>query len=719
MKNDLFDNHRRELLDESGIAEDVVAERGYRSMSRPTNTHNEPREELKAKGIPTWATAEDYYFPGLLIPLWDATGHLVSYQWKPKAPVVNRDGKKMKYASAKGRPSVLDVHPRWTRDRGTVDPALLPFINDIAVPLYITEGVKKADSLTSRGCVTIGLNGVYNWRAHHGTLGDWEDVPLKGRSVRIVFDSDAWEKPNVLRAMQRLGRWLKSKQAAEVVYIIPPTTFNGRDTKGVDDFFAAGGTLEILAQQHASKKQPVVDNTDDFFTDARMAGTVADEVMYDRYAWNPALGWLAFTGAKWEDVSDAAIAEDVRLWTLDQFAEALKKLRDAGDRGAAEEQVDGWRSMLSGHRIRTMVVMARGAVEIKHELFDADLEAINTKSGMLALSDGHLTPTGPADYTTKITGAAFEPDAQSDLWDAFIERILPDQEVRAFVQRLLGYSMLGVVREHVMPIFTGDGANGKGTLRDTIMAAFGDYATEVDPELLMAQNNARHLTFLMELRGRRIVFCSETDKRRNFAEAQMKRLVGGDPIQANRMHKDPITFMPSHTLVMCTNHLPIVSGDDPAVWRRIVVVPFDIVIPEGERDGRLPEKLAEPHVLAAVLAWCHRGYLDYTTRGLDPPDAVKVRTAAYRAESDAVGRFTAEAVEFGRACSCTAAELYDAYTKWCLSEGEEATYKKREFGQEMARRNFKSQKIGGVMIYRGLMPVKIEQDGPQGTRYGF
>lgn len=714
MATDLFDNHRRELLDESSIARDVAEERGYRSIGRPSNTHNEPRQELKAKGIPQWAIAEDYYFPGLLIPLWDATGHLVSYQWKPKLPVAGRDGKRMKYASAKGRPSVLDVHPRWTCDRGTTDPALLPYIRDVATPLWITEGTKKADSLTSRGCVTIALNGVYNWRSTMGSLGDWEDIPLKGRSVRIVFDSDAWEKPGVLRAMQRLGRWLRSKQAAEVIYVIPPTTYGGRDTKGVDDFFASGGTLEMLTQQYATKTPPAVSNTDDSFSDARMVGTVADEVMYDQYAWSPALGWLAFTGAKWEDISEAAIAEDVRLWVLDQFSEAVEKTR--AQPGQAD-QLDGWRTMLSGHRIKNMAVMARGVVEVKHEMFDADPEAINTKAGMLSLPNGHVAPTGPADYTTKITGAAFDPDAHSDLWDTFIERILPDPEVRTFVQRLLGYSMLGVVREHVMPIFTGQGANGKSVLRDSVMAAFGDYATEVDPELLMTTHNARHLTFLMELRGRRLVFCSETDRRRSFAEAQMKRLVGGDPIQANRMHKDPITFVPSHTLIMCTNHLPTVSGDDPAVWRRILVVPFDVVIPEGERDGRLPEKLAEPHVLAAVLAWCYQGFLDYAVRGLNPPEAVKTRTATYRAESDVVGRFLEEVVEFGRACSCTAAGLYDAYSKWCASEGEEATYTKRGFGQEMARRNYQSERIGGQMIYSGLMPNQFDQEADR-DRYG-
>lgn len=711
MNEHLFRHHRVEL-EASAIDPAVAAERGYRTIGRPSGPDPRPREELDRLGIPTWSTSEDWNFPGLLIPLYGPNGQRVSSQWKPSSPVTNRDGKKMKYASEKGRPAVLDVHPRWSADRGQDDPALVPYIRDIHTPLWITEGVKKADALTSRGLCTIALSGVYNWRTTLGTLGDWEDIPLAGRHVTVCFDADAWSKPNVLRAMQRLGRWLKdAKRAAEVTYIIPPGEWGGVDTKGVDDFFAAGGTVEDL-KAYASTKAPVVTILEDTFTDARMAETVADDLLAERYAWNRGLGWLGWTSRKWDDASDEAIVNDARIWSLDQFAAAADDLRARrGDKAI----VDGWRSMLSSSRLRSIVGLTRGIVECKHEQFDADPEAFNSQNGILNLSSGSCRPAEPSDYVTKVAGASFHADARSQLWNDFLERILPDPEVRTFVQRLFGYAMLGVVREHVMPIFTGDGANGKGTLRDAVMAAFGDYAIEVDPEMLMGGHNPRHLTFLMELRGRRLVFCSETERGRKFAESTMKRLVGGDPIQANRMHKDPITFDPSHTLVMCTNHLPIVSGDDPAVWRRILVVPFDVVIPEEERDGHLPEKLREPAVQAAVLAWCLQGYQEYCRIGLAAPEAVKVKTKAYRSESDLIGRFLDEKVETGEACRVTSKALYEAYEAWVRGEGEDAVTK-TEFGKEMTRRQYVSVKSGGQMIYRGLMVIK-DDDEPAERRY--
>ncbi|WP_346123311.1 phage/plasmid primase, P4 family [Micromonospora coerulea] len=659
------------------------------------------RDALTKLGFPTWSTREQTYFPGLWIPMHSPIGEKLPGQWKPRNPVAGRDGKKVKYATVRGEGGMrLDVHPRWTRDRGQVDPTKLPAIQDPAVPLWITEGIKKADALTSRDACTVGLLGVFNWRNANGPLGDWEHVRIKGREVYVCFDADAKTKPQVAKAMARLGKWLKdSKGAAKVLYVLPPVIAPG--VKGVDDYFAAGGTLTAL-EREARTTPPRVVSTDADFTDARLVDTLADDLLSGQHIWTRGLGWMAWDGQRWTDTSDESVADAVRRHALTEHADAAVQMRDGVESAAAS--VEGWRGVLSATRLRNVTSLLRGAVEVRTDAFDADPEHVNTPSGYLDLEAGEVRPVGEDEYPTKVTGARFEREARSAVWDAFLERILPDAEVRGFVQRLLGYSLLGEVREHVMPIFTGEGANGKGTLRDAVMKAFGDYAIEVDPELLMASHNPRHLTFLMELRGRRLVFCSETEKGRKFAESTMKRLVGGDPIQANRMHKDPITFDPSHTLIMCTNHLPQVSGDDPAVWRRILVVPFDVVIPEDERDGRLPRRLMEPDVQAAVLAWVYEGFQAYAKEGLNPPDAVRVRTDAYKNESDLIGRFLAERVEESPASRTTAKELHTAYVEWMRLEGgkDAVPLGNRELGKDLKRRGWEPVKSGGVMVYRGM-----------------
>lgn len=161
---DLSAAHRRQLVRDSSIDLGVVRERGYKTIQWAD------REHLTRLGIRCSSTA---HFPGLLLPIYRATGELISAQFKPASPVTIR-GRPVKYLSPAGVNSHLDCHPR-NRDR----------LRDTAVPLWITEGIKKGDSLASRGCCIVTLSGVFNWRSKHGTLGDWEDVPLKGRDVTV------------------------------------------------------------------------------------------------------------------------------------------------------------------------------------------------------------------------------------------------------------------------------------------------------------------------------------------------------------------------------------------------------------------------------------------------------------------------------------------------------------------------------------------------------
>lgn len=342
----LFDPARRELEQGSSIDPAVIAERGYESIHRPTSGDQRERQRLTRLGIPTWATKEDSYFPGLLIPIFGPTGQRVSYQWKPRIPVPNRDGNKMKYASPKGQTSRLDVHPR-NRDK-IVDPT---------VELWIGEGTKKGDSLTSRGVCVISLPGVFNWRSTLGTLGDWEDVLLKGRVVTICFDADARTNPNVLRAMLRFGRWLKSKGVEKVWYLIVPAEVNGVAVKGVDDYFAAGGTLEELKTARATA-EPNPDIANDTYTDARLAETIADDVLADQHLWVAGLGWMAWDGRRWADATDVEVTEAVRQYALDRFAEVVNAHRNGQ---SPTQAVDGWRSMLSGGRMRAVLTLARAS----------------------------------------------------------------------------------------------------------------------------------------------------------------------------------------------------------------------------------------------------------------------------------------------------------------------------------------------------------------------
>ncbi|MFJ7207478.1 phage/plasmid primase, P4 family [Streptomyces sp. NPDC098789] len=419
------------------------------------------------------------------------------------------------------------------------------------------------------------------------------------------------------------------------------------------------------------------------------------------------IGWHYWTGARWYlDEQRVDIQAAVRT-TKQALAECMAM--DKGDE--RNDLYSDVRKSESAAGIEGMLKLAGALKPISTAArhLDADPYLFNTPGQTIDLEKGEVYNNDRADLITKVAGAKLTGEV-NDEWEAFLKRILPDEDVRAFVQRLFGYAMLGKQTEHVMPIFTGTGANGKGTIRDAVMAAFGDYAIEVDPALLMQSKHDRHASFKMRLRGARLAFCSETEKGRKFAEATMKRLVGGDPIEANYMHKNPITFDPSHTLIMLTNHLPEVSGDDPAVWRRILVVPFDVVIPEDERDGGLPGRLKA--ATGAILAWVYEGWQAYRREGLKPPEAVRVRTEQYRTDSDSLGRFLAERTLPNPHGVVRSSELFEAWSAWCHKTGikSDEVGNAVTFAASMQARGFekKDRKIGRVWL--GLMLTGTEDD---------
>ncbi|MFD5522303.1 phage/plasmid primase, P4 family [Streptomyces sp. NPDC127066] len=423
------------------------------------------------------------------------------------------------------------------------------------------------------------------------------------------------------------------------------------------------------------------------------------------------IGWHEWDGSRW-------LMDEKRV-DLDRAVDTIKASLRELEELTGDERDDLYKDIrksesVSGLEGMVKIASARAPMSTASKQLDADPHLFNTPTGTVNLLTGDVTDCSREDLITKVAGAGLEDsesteeeDGGAAEFEAFLERILPDPEVRAFVQRLFGYSMLGKVTEHVMPIFTGTGANGKGTLRDAIAAAVGDYAIEVDPAILMESKHERHGAFKMRLRGTRLAFCSETEKGRRFAEATMKRLVGGDPIEANLMHKNPITFDPSHTLIMLTNHLPAVSGDDPAVWRRILVVPFDVVIPEEERDGSLPDRLKK--AAPAVLGWVYDGWLDYQEQGLNPPEAVRVRTEEYKAASDVLGRFLEERTVQTPHGNVRARELFNAWTAWCHSTGEQATTEKA-FAESLANRGYVKKDRSVGKIYLGLMLAGTDDD---------
>ncbi len=662
----LLDTHWAELHTQSAIAEDTIWARGYQSITRPTNTNQEPRQHLTRLGIPTWATSEDRYFPGLLIPLYRATGERISWIFKPRVPVTNRDGKKMKYASARGLSSVVDVHPA-NRDR----------IADPTVPLWLTEGVKKADALASHGLCVAALSGVYNWRSTHGTLGDWEDIPLRGRTVVVCFDADARDKPDVLRAMLRLGNWLHSK-GATARYLITPAEWAATPTKGADDYLAAGGTLDGLNAAITTAAPRPDGDTTGTFTDARLADTVADEVFDGGYCWAGSLGWLQWTGGRWRDCTDQTVGEAVRRYSLDRFTQAVL----AADRDPTV--IDGWRTMLGAGRERSVTSLAKGIVEKRGDEFDTQHDLLNTPTGVVDLETSELMPHDPDLLMRKQTAVGYIPGATHPDWETTLTCI-PD-DVRDYLQIRLGQAITGYPpSDDVLLILQGGGENGKSTLANTIRKALGKYFVLVSERALMANPDA-HPTELMDFQGARYAVLEETPEARKLDTQRLKKTVGTPAIKARLMKKDTVEFEATHTLIINTNHRPIVDETDHGTWRRLMLIsfPYRYRKPhqrlEGPNDRHGDEGLRDrcatnPEVWAACLAWLIDGARKWYEGGRvmpQPPARVVADTRSWRGESDLILAYVSDRISLDPASHVTSADLLADFNRWLKDRGHPA-----------------------------------------------
>lgn len=332
-----------------------------------------------------------------------------------------------------------------------------------------------------------------------------------------------------------------------------------------------------------------------------------------------------------------------------------------------------------------------------HEDLDADPFLLNTTSGTLDLRTMELRAHDPADLITKVTAAAYDPEASGAAFGQFLEDVQPDPGMRSYLARLIGHALEGRVTEHILPIFHGEGANGKSTLVTAVVAALGDYAGPADADLLTARSFDAHPTGVADLCGLRLARIDEGDKGRHLGEGTVKRLTGGDRLKARRMREDFWSFDPSHTFLMLTNHKPIVTGTDEGIWRRIRLVPWDVVIPAGKRDLNFGDRLVPE--LDYVLTWLVSGYADWKAHGLDDPEAVSAATAAYRGESDALRRFLDERCM--KAGEVRSSDLFADWQKWCSDVGEEPGTQ-TAFSNELTKRGFDKKRTEVGAFWKGL-----------------
>ena len=410
--------------------------------------------------------------------------------------------------------------------------------------------------------------------------------------------------------------------------------------------------------------------------------------------------WMAWTGSRWKQ--DTAIAMQCAVALARDMLDEAVKIDDESARKAAVQHA---LATNSAGRLEAMLKIAATdpRLLVAGEQLDADEFGINTPAGYVDLKSGRVLLHDPTQLCTKITNVGPDWAMPTPVFDGFMSTIFDgNDELIEYGLRLMGYILTGSTREQILAFLHGTGCNGKSTLVELLAHIMGSYAAPIDTGLLMESRTPAGGANpeLLRLRGLRLAFATETSDGAAFAESRLKWLTGGDTLTARDLYAAPVSWKPSHKLLLSGNYRPAIRGQDHGIWRRIHLVPFSVQIEEGQRDAELPAKLrAEaPGILAKLIDACGRWLRD----GLKTPAAVKGATAAYRDESDSIGEFLAECCECSPDAVAPMAQVYPNYRMWATRNGI-TPLGGRRFGALLDERGYPSEKgTGGARLRRGL-----------------
>lgn len=433
----------------------------------------------------------------------------------------------------------------------------------------------------------------------------------------------------------------------------------------------------------------------------------------------PWKSWLVWDGRRWkEDVSGSVY--ELGKQTIRAIPDETKDEPDGDQR----KKILGWAiASEQGRRLDTMLDRAKTVegVAIDPSEFDADRWLLNVANGTLDLRKQELREYRREDLITKLLPVAFDPNATCPVWDAFLLRAMGEKRhLVDYLQRLVGYCLTGDVGEKLLPILWGNGDTGKTTFTETILALMGDDYAMTTPESTIASQREGHnspTNDLARLRGARFVAVSETTEGMALNEGRIKALTGRNPTPARMLFKEWFTFVPEFKLFIETNHRPLIRGSGDAMWNRIRLIPFEVVIPKTEQDKALPDKLRS--ALPGILAWAVAGCAEWQRAGMRDPAEVLTATGEYREDSDLVGEFLSElcVVEDGE--KVRSGDLYRAYAAWATGTRGTTAITDQSFTQNLKDRGFhKKPKVKGYAMWMGvrLNPLAVvPQGGPGGV----
>ena len=393
--------------------------------------------------------------------------------------------------------------------------------------------------------------------------------------------------------------------------------------------------------------------------------------------------WLLFQDHRWAPQTDGELH---RLALEAVRGRQAAAMTITGGNGRRTERLKWATGGEARSRLVNLLALAQNVRPIADagDNWDTDPWLLGVENGVVDLRTGTLRAGQPDDRTTMRARTPFDPAATCPLWDQTISEIFDhDEELIAYFDRFTGYSLTGDCREEVLALCWGTGANGKGTLMNTMGWLLGDYADDLPFSALELHERSGIPNDIAKIVGKRFVTSSETAETRRLNEARVKALTGRDPITARFLHREFFTFQPNAKFWLATNQKPVVRDTSIGFWRRIHLIPFTQSFVDRP-DLELKEKLQAEG--AGILARAVRGCLSWRRDGLTPPSVVQEATDSYRTDSMPLARFLDARCVVQEGARARFGELFQAYTVWCRDAGERSPLTRRLFREALVER---------------------------------
>ena len=352
-------------------------------------------------------------------------------------------------------------------------------------------------------------------------------------------------------------------------------------------------------------------------------------------------------------------------------------------------------------RVLELASIGKTGLSLNGDEWDRDPWSLPCVNGVINLKDGSISPGRPEQYFKTVCPTPYDPNIpQSEVFVNFLNQVQDgNQENVEYLLQLLGSSLIGEVRDRVLPIFYGPhGFNGKGTLLKVLTQILGPFAGPVSSELLLDQKFNKPAGSatpeIMWLRGKRFVWASETSQGRRFNPGIVKRLIGGEQFVGRDLYgKHEVEFMPSHTLILMTNYKPHAPADDDSFFDKVHLLEFPVSFVDRPNPSRGYQKKADPDmdkvllsekqgILRALVLAC----IEYQKVGyLKPPQSVLDQTSQYRKEEDIIGQFVDDCLVQVSGAKLRAREAFKTFEKWCSKTGHNAGTE-TELGKSLGKR---------------------------------